>query len=198
MAQKLAQRKFLLLKKQYLTEKLHTLDYENELLEPLENAIDSFLKNPGYCQLMTSNSFESNSSIEQWINESYNCNPHYPEQLSIPCPSGKKVRSKSESYIDMALFQKGIPYRYECELIIQGKTFYPDFTLLNPITGNLIYWEHFGIMDDSSYAKKAFNKMQLYHSNGIVPGKNLITTFETRENPFSYSDAVSALSMMRL
>ena len=48
-----------------------------------------------------------------------------------------------------------------------------------------IYWEHFGRMDDPVYAKSAGAKLQQYFVNGIIPGEQLIITFETKENPLS-------------
>ena len=64
-------------------------------------------------------------------------------------------------------------------------TFYPDFTIRHPKTGEIIYWEHFGLMDDPSYYQKTFSKLQLYASYGIIPSINLITTYETQEHPLS-------------
>ena len=34
-------------------------------------------------------------------------------------------------------------------------------------------------MDDPEYARKAIRKIETYEKNGILPGKNLILTFET-------------------
>jgi hypothetical protein len=53
-------------------------------------------------------------------------------------------------------------------------------------------------MDDKSYSQNAYGKLQLYSDNGIIPGKNLIVTFETRKNPFSFSDAEAALTQLHL
>ena len=46
-------------------------------------------------------------------------------------------------------------------------------------TGQEIYWEHDGRMDDPDYAQNAIRKIQLYEDNGIYPGERLILTFET-------------------
>lgn len=61
--------------------------------------------------------------------------------------------------------------------------FYPDFTILHPLTGKEIYWEHFGKMDLPEYAKNAADKLHMYARNGIYPGDRLITTYETMEQP---------------
>lgn len=78
-----------------------------------------------------------------------------------------------------------IPSRYEAILQINKTILYPDFTIRHPRTGKYFYWEHFGLMDDPSYAKNASAKHQLYISNGIIPNIQLITTYETKENPLS-------------
>lgn len=57
------------------------------------------------------------------------------------------------------------------------------FTIRHPRTGQIYYWEHFGRMDDSVYAKKAGSKLQMYISSGIIPSIQLITTYETLDSP---------------
>ncbi|MCR5188057.1 MAG: hypothetical protein K6C97_03910 [Treponema sp.] len=47
------------------------------------------------------------------------------------------------------------------------------------------YWEHFGLMDDSDYSDNAAGKLRLYTENGILPGRNLIITMETKNDPIS-------------
>ena len=39
------------------------------------------------------------------------------------------------------------------------------------------------MMDDISYTRNAYNKLQIYASRGIIPSVNLIVTFETKQNP---------------
>jgi len=46
-------------------------------------------------------------------------------------------------------------------------------------TGEEIYWEHEGMMDNPEYAKSAVKKIEAYEKNGIFLGENLILTFET-------------------
>ena len=119
------------------------------------------------------------------MTSSYEHNPNYPEQLLHKTSSGNLVRSKSETIIDMFLYTNQIPFRYECALHIGDTTVFPDFTIRHTQTGALYYWEHFGRMDDPSYYKNVFSKLQLYTSHGIIPSINLITTYETKENPLS-------------
>ena len=80
-------------------------------------------------------------------------------------------------------FHKGIAYKYECPLYLNGIGFvHPDFTFLSKESGQEIYWEHDGRMDDPVYAHNAVKKIQAYEENGIYPGERLILTFETEKN----------------
>ena len=47
---------------------------------------------------------------------------------------GDLVRSKSEMMISLLLCQHHIPFHYEEELVLNGVTIYPDFTIRHPIT----------------------------------------------------------------
>lgn len=120
-----------------------------------------------------------------WMNEPYEKNPQHPEHLLHATSSGIFVRSKSESIIAMALHQNQIPFRYECLLQLGQASFYPDFTIRHPKTGQLYYWEHFGLIDDPSYRQNAFSKLQIYASYGIYPSIQLITTYETAQSPLN-------------
>ena len=62
---------------------------------------------------------------------------------------------------------------------------YPDFTILNTENRQEIYWEHLGMMDDPNYVDMAIKKINTYEQNGILLGKNLILTYETKKNPLN-------------
>lgn len=94
----------------------------------------------------------------------------------------ERVRSKSEKILADTFCDCGIVYKYECPLTLKGVVIYPDFTFLNQHTGEEIYWEHDGKMGDMEYAEKAVRKINTYIQNGILPGKQLILTFETTRN----------------
>ena len=97
---------------------------------------------------------------------------------------GERVRSKSELTIANMLAEKGIPYKYECpKTLLNGKVFYPDFTVLNVKEHKEVYWEHRGMMDDREYARQAVFKLKSLMKNGIILGDNLIITEETSANP---------------
>ncbi len=95
------------------------------------------------------------------------------------------MRSKSEVLIAMLLEQHGLEFEYEHPWKVQGKYYYPDFLIRHPKTGQWILWEHFGLMDDPEYARRAYEKIQAYIESGIMPGVHLIMTFETKNQPLS-------------
>lgn len=122
-----------------------------------------------------------------WMKESFSNCTFYPENLILKCLSGNRVRSKSEMIIDTELYNLGIPFRYECELIIGGKVFFPDFTIFKSRTKEIRYWEHMGMMDNPEYIHRNCKKMEDYSLNGIYPGVNLYITYETDETPIDIS-----------
>lgn len=126
---------------------------------------------------------QEKTAIEYYLRH-HSSNTDSPDAL-LQTVSGNLVRSKSEALIDMALYVHKIPFRYECALNLGGITLYPDFTLRHPQTGEFYYWEHFGLMDDEVYSANTSSKLQLYTSCGIIPGIQLITTYETKEYPLS-------------
>ena len=127
----------------------------------------------------------TSQELAEWTNSPFERNEKYPERLIHKSISGHLLRSKSEVMIDMQLYSHRIPFRYECALECCGTTIYPDFTIRHPQTGEIFYWEHFGMMDDLNYSKTVCSKLQFYISNNIIPTINLITTFETKSCPLS-------------
>lgn len=123
--------------------------------------------------------------LSSWMNSPFETNPSYSDQLLHKTISGNQVRSKSEVLIDMSLHVHQIPFRYECALSLGNITLYPDFTIRHPHTGEYYYWEHFGLMDDETYCQNACSKLHLYSSHGIIPTIQLLTTYETKDNPLS-------------
>jgi len=124
---------------------------------------------------------------EQWQAVSYKGNPFDFSASEFYTSKGERVRSKSEVIIADTLSRLNIPYRYEypLELKNQNYTIYPDFCCLNLSTRKEIYWEHFGMLDDTDYAAKAVMKINSMSSNGFFPGKNAIFTFETQVSPLN-------------
>ena len=107
------------------------------------------------------------------------------ENLMFTGTQGKKLRSKSEVIIDMLLYKYQIPFHYEERLVLNGFEMYPDFTIRHPMTGETMYWEHFGLMDNEIYRNNVYQKMKRYCENGIIPSINLTATYETNDHPLN-------------
>lgn len=125
--------------------------------------------------------------LVKWAKADYEHNPKHPERLTVKTPDGNFVRSKSEAMIYTLLLGYKFPFRYECRLDVGGYVFYPDFTIRHPVTGEVIYWEHVGMLDDPVKAAKFIFKLRIYIRNGIYPDHNLILTFESGGHPLDFS-----------
>ena len=127
---------------------------------------------------------------KKWQSAPYRRGPDFEDPPTVPTIRGDMVRSKSESAIADELYKAGLFYKPEKPLILEDRrthndiTYYPDFTILHPLSFEEIYWEHLGLMDQEDYAFRACKKLQIYCENGIIQGKNLIITMETAQTPF--------------
>lgn len=180
--------------KKYLQLKLEYLSKEHRILQACLNhhrnhpdhSQEMLNNHSEYTQLLSPFLQEVLTSEQEWMNTPFEKNPNYPEQLRFPSTSGNILRSKSEYMIDSALCAANIPFRYECQLALGDVTLYPDFTILHPPSKQVIYWEHFGMMDNASYSDNTFHKLKTYLSHNIIPNVNLLTTYETRDQPLTY------------
>lgn len=128
--------------------------------------------------------------VKEWLDSKPADRLPVAEEPSVLTVSGEYVRSKSEAIISNSLFRHDLVFLYEKPLFLEksGFTVFPDFTILDPAVMEEIYWEHFGMMDSPEYLRSALRKISNYIRNGIIPGKNLICTFETLEQPLSSFD----------
>ena len=62
---------------------------------------------------------------------------------------------------------------------------YPDFTILNKRTRQIIYWEHLGKLGDEDYCTDNIQKLEDYADAGIFQGKNLLLTYECASKPLT-------------
>lgn len=186
LAEQLAKKKYLSMKQNELIQERDAINlylkHHNSNNVPADQLLS---KDSDYHEFLQSYYTPLSEELINWMNSPYEHNKMYPEQLNQPTISGHLVRSKSEALIDTILYKNKIPFRYEAGLSLGDTTFYPDFTIRHPLTGEIYYWEHFGMMDNPDYAKKAYSKLQRYSSYGITQDINLITTFETKEAPLN-------------
>lgn len=110
-----------------------------------------------------------------------------PESLKFYTKMGIIVRSKSEVIIATSLYDNNIKFEYEKPIKISDVIYYPDFTVEKK-NGDIILWEHLGLIDNPDYRNKAYRKILKYNENGYYQGKNLILTYETAESPLDPID----------
>lgn len=103
--------------------------------------------------------------------------PRYSEHLIHKADDGMLVRSKSELVIVNKLIAAGVSYRYE-RALVGGEapgTIHPDFSF-EDAAGDLVVWEHLGMMFKDDYRRGWEWKKKWYESNGYRLGENLFTT----------------------
>lgn len=184
-AETLAIKKYYNYKKKELVKTLSACEAYLKKMKSEEGKLEQLLLHPEYRKLLEKHFMLLDEELRNWQNAEYEiCNKH-EENLIIKGTQGKLLRSKSEAIIDMLLYKNRIPFRYEDKLVLDGITLYPDFVIRHPASGEFFYWEHFGMMGNEEYRNHAFNKINLYCKNGILPFVNLIMTFETKEQPIS-------------
>lgn len=122
-------------------------------------------------------------NVEEWKRRNTGGKNPYEEPPREPTDSGIFVRSKSERIIANKLYELGIPFVYEPELVLEnGKCIYPDFLMLNVRDNRSFYYEHFGIMNDMEYCMHNLEKIKMYENNGYWFGENLLYSFEYGTN----------------
>lgn len=127
--------------------------------------------------------------IQAWKQETYEPCNKYPEALRYETNAGEYVRSKSEVIIANLLHMEAdqLLYKYERPLMLKynGRDIliYPDFTIINTQTGKITYWEHAGLMSNLEYVSDFVWKNNLYYENHLLPGTDVLFTFETEDHP---------------
>ena len=181
--------------------------YARKMLPQLErdqDAIDAFLSGFSWQEeriladsmdpkliTLCGKGFDSKTTFaEKWISQTWTEHPILGDPPDRPVISGHVVRSKSEEFIDNALFNHGLLFFYEKPLYLPGMKYpvFPDFTILDLRTLEEVYWEHLGRMDDPAYADANCKKLMELMRCGLYPGPRLILTFETSEHPLSSLD----------
>lgn len=103
----------------------------------------------------------------------------FAEHLVHRTTRGELVRSKSELAIANYLHSIGLPYIYERELpgTVDPDKLRPDFSFIDD-AGDVILWEHLGMLDRTDYAAGWDWKRAWYERNGFELNQNLFTTDE--------------------
>jgi energy-coupling factor transporter ATP-binding protein EcfA2 len=92
------------------------------------------------------------------------------ERLIHRTERGELVRSKSELVIADKLYAAGINYLYEQPVRLKdGSVRYPDFTVIDDASGETVYWEHLGLLQEPVYKQRWEAKLKAYRASGILP-----------------------------
>ena len=187
-AQALAQRDYNKKLQTFLKSNIYALKIFTKHYAP-QNCTDLFQKLPTARKILVKPAFVDNLTYaKQWQAQKYEPNKDFP-QGNFFTTKGEHVRSKSEVIIANILNTHGIPYHYETPVKLNSSyTFHPDFLCLNKRTRQEFYWEHCGKMDDSEYSANLVKRLVIYAQKNIIPGKNLILSMETLEQPLSTKD----------
>jgi hypothetical protein len=132
--------------------------------------------------------WETGEKARRWEDERYrNLVMEEDDENDIRWDSlrGDRHRSKIECLVADQIFSLNYRYRTEEELSMGGdRSKYPDFTVMSPVTGKIVYVEVFGMMDDPEYVTRTLKKINTYARNGIIIGKNFLPVFENSAVPF--------------
>ena len=109
----------------------------------------------------------------------------HPERLTQPTLAGFYVRSKSETIIVNMMTGRRVRFVYEkpVALTIPGRgyvTMHPDFVIYLD-NGEIIIWEHLGMLSNDAYAEAQIKKLQMYHQAGYTLGRNLFLTADNAD-----------------
>lgn len=101
----------------------------------------------------------------------------YTEHLIHRTEKGHLVRSKSELVIANMLFNNNVDYEYE--RVLEGEVepgrLRPDFSFVTP-AGDLLVWEHLGMLSREDYRRGWEWKREWYRKNGFIEGQTLFTS----------------------
>lgn len=186
LASQLAYKKILLLQLKEIKQEMQAINFcLRHHKKGIPKSTQVISDSPEFQRLLSSYFTPLNQELNNWMKAPYEKNKSFPEQLIHRTCTGEFVRSKSEAFIYTSLCKNQIPFRYEAELQFGAAIFHPDFTIRHPKTGEMYYWEHFGLMDCRDYARNTYSKLETYQAYGIIPSVNLIMTFETKNHPLS-------------
>jgi len=92
--------------------------------------------------------------------------------------NGVDYDSKSEAQIARIYDEFGIPVKHNA-LINLGHNIKIDFALYLPEKQKMLLHEHFGMIGNSNYKDDLEWKFRKYINSGLVPGRDILMTFES-------------------
>ena len=177
------ERVYKLVRKQYAKRAVAVLEKDLKAFDTLlrwykpadENSVmEDFLKKHPE---LTNGIYYGQMNYKEWTEQFEAKNDFYTDSLKSTAADGTKRRSLGEIIIGSRLEFYGIPYRFEAEIDHPDISYVPDFTIIRPRDGKVIYWEHLGDVNDQDYLEGSKHKLDYYERYGIVPWDNLIISF---------------------
>ena len=120
-------------------------------------------------------------------------NPSHPEHLNVVTELGV-FRSREEHIVAQIMTTLGLRYKYEVPLPTPRITHYPDFAVLHPATGQIIYIEYAGRMNDPEYRVSVLRRLRDYGDAGVYLGFNL---FFITANPDGSLDTAVIINRLK-
>ena len=92
----------------------------------------------------------------------------FEDKLIHRTKDGTLVRSKSEVIVYNMFLERNIVPIYEQGLTLGKTVKYPDFTFIDEDSGDIIIWEHLGLLSDPDYRRRWESKKELYEEYGYT------------------------------
>ena len=117
------------------------------------------------------------------VNTIFNRNYFYSlvTRASLEGPSGDYIhngiamKSRGEVIVAQILDSLDMTYKYEAQIVMNGKVFYPDFTVYLPEFGRCFFIEFMGMLDRKDYVDDNFtNKVPNYIKGGMRINTDLL------------------------
>lgn len=172
------------------------------------NWINKVKKNPVAYALLLQQTVKNADGSLTWHYELSNPTAIHQEERVFKAINGIMVRSKSEAFFANELYKAGLLYVFEAEIHANGQLYHPDFVVFHPVTGDLILFEHLGLLPDYvttleettspsehaaaeeallkkiRYRNSNANRIRDYIREGYLPGRTLVLMSETSEKKF--------------
>ena len=180
-----------LIQKSYFEDVLKSIECESAVIKKIQKIYPDTVAEDIYNQLSEDRKpfvkpivLPDDQFIRRWQDSPFTTKPVSKDVPFFVTMKGERVRSKSEMIIADRLLANGIPYKYECPLLVgNNEIIHPDFTILRVSDRKIIYYEHCGRMDDPGYVEDMVSRVNDYNRAGILQGDRLFMTFETSKSP---------------
>jgi len=129
-----------------------------------KDTVTAFLNTHEEFRKIVMGDIKFNDSVQEWLSSPYPKPSQKYKGTTYKTLKGDLVKSIAEKDIADALFLHNIPYRYECGITFNNgrNYFFPDFTIMHPVTGQIYLWEHFGMAEQNYYQRNNANKVYEY------------------------------------